>query len=85
MLKFATKCAPQTPALETAHHAGFRFTELWLDATVLADRQAVLLRTRHYPFGYAQELRMDVLLFDAWRRRHDLSHPAHEIGGRAEK
>jgi sugar phosphate isomerase/epimerase len=53
MLKLATKFVPETDALETAHRAGFRYAELWLDAAVLADRQNVLHRTRHYPFGYA--------------------------------
>jgi sugar phosphate isomerase/epimerase len=53
VLKLATKCLPTPAALETAHRAGFRYVELWLDAAVLADWQNVLALARHYPFGYA--------------------------------
>jgi hypothetical protein len=53
MLKIATKLAPETLGLETAYRAGFRYAELFLDAAILAECDAALSRTRHYPFGYA--------------------------------
>jgi sugar phosphate isomerase/epimerase len=52
MLKLATKFQPDVPAFETAYRAGFRHVELWLDARVLADWQAVARRAREYPNGY---------------------------------
>jgi sugar phosphate isomerase/epimerase len=53
MLRLATKFAPERPLLEQAHRAGFHFAEVWLDAAVLADWQAVAALARDYPFGYA--------------------------------
>ena len=52
MLKLATKFQPETHALETAYRAGFRFAELWLGATVLAQWPSALERARAYPNGY---------------------------------
>jgi len=53
MLKVATKFAPRQPDFERAHRAGFRCAELWLDAAVLADWQAIAGLARGYPFAYA--------------------------------
>jgi sugar phosphate isomerase/epimerase len=53
MLKLATKFAPKPEALEAAYRAGFRYAELWLDAALLADWQAVAWLVRDYPLGYA--------------------------------
>jgi hypothetical protein len=53
MLKFATKFPPTSAALEMAYRAGFRFAELWLDSTILADWQTPLQVLRDYPFTYA--------------------------------
>ncbi len=53
MLKLATKFAPRQPAFELAHCAGFRCAEIWLDAAVLADWEAIAALARHYPFEYA--------------------------------
>jgi sugar phosphate isomerase/epimerase len=52
MLKLATKFAPQSAAFETAHRAGFRCAELWLDAGFLDDWENVAALARHYPFEY---------------------------------
>jgi sugar phosphate isomerase/epimerase len=52
MLKLATKFQPETLALETAYRAGFRYAELWLDASVLANWQTALEHVRYYPNGY---------------------------------
>jgi hypothetical protein len=52
MLKLATKFIPRQPYFETAYRAGFRNAELWLDAAVLADREAVVPLARHYPNRY---------------------------------
>jgi hypothetical protein len=53
MLKLATKCAPLPQALDQAYRAGFRHTELWLDAGLLAALPTTLRHTRYYPFSYA--------------------------------
>lgn len=53
MLNLATKFAPQVPAMETAYRAGYRFAELWLDQSVLADWQRTAQNASCHPFGYA--------------------------------
>jgi hypothetical protein len=53
MLKLATKFAPVPAAFETAHSAGFRCAELWLDAAVLERWEPVAALARHYPIEYA--------------------------------
>jgi sugar phosphate isomerase/epimerase len=52
-LKLATKFDPQQPKVDTAHRAGFRYAEIWLDQTVLANWQSVADCLRGYPLGYA--------------------------------
>ena len=53
MLKFASKCEPVPAALELVYQAGFRHTELWLNAAVLADWPTALRHTQDYPLSYA--------------------------------
>jgi sugar phosphate isomerase/epimerase len=52
MLRVATKFLPELEAFETAYRAGFHHVELWLDATILANWQAVAQLARSYPNGY---------------------------------
>jgi sugar phosphate isomerase/epimerase len=52
-LKLATKFDPQLPKVDTAHKAGFRYAEIWLDQGVLANWQSVAERLRIYPLDYA--------------------------------
>ena len=53
MLKLATKCAPEAHALKLVSRAGYRYVELWLDQTTLANWQAALRHARRYPNRYA--------------------------------
>jgi sugar phosphate isomerase/epimerase len=53
MLKFASKCAPEPAALDQVYRAGFRHTELWLDAAVLADWPTALRYAQDFPLSYA--------------------------------
>jgi hypothetical protein len=52
MLKLATKFAPTFAHLETAHRAGFRHAELFLDVAILADWETAARRARDYPNSY---------------------------------
>jgi sugar phosphate isomerase/epimerase len=52
MLRVATKFVPETQAFETAYRAGFRFAELWLGPTVLADHANVARLAGAFPNGY---------------------------------
>jgi sugar phosphate isomerase/epimerase len=52
MLRVATKFIPEPQAFETAYRAGFRFAELWLGPTVLADHVNVARLAGAYPNGY---------------------------------
>ena len=52
MLKLATKFHPEESMFAMACEAGFQFAELWTDAAVLADWQAVAARARRFPLEY---------------------------------
>jgi hypothetical protein len=52
MLKLATKFLPDAAAFALAEQAGFRCAEIWLDAALLADWEAIVRWARIYPFEY---------------------------------
>src|SRR5258708_6317458 len=52
-LKLATKFEPEPTAVANAQMAGFRFAELWLDKTVLANLRTVVDCLRVHSLEYA--------------------------------
>jgi hypothetical protein len=52
MLRLATKFVPERHAFEMAYRAGFRFAEIWLGPSVLADHANLVKLARDYPNGY---------------------------------